>query len=132
MSINDIMRYYSDKKTKDKLKTLSKQVNSLKKKNSIKRPQKKQTLTNAIIVLIAYYSGMTEGSEINLKKAKRIMIKFRTKGYENIRKKLSDIESLKTVKNLNIVCKYFEDKGDKISLSKALKDREIAENNALK
>lgn len=133
MNIENLFRHFSNKKINDKIKDLDEQIESLKAQKITKQSIKKYNLTNAEIILIAHYSGLLEDSDTdNLSKAKELQEKFGTSGFENLRKKLSNIQSLKTVNRLKRVCKYFEEKGNENFLKLALKDLKNAENKTSK
>lgn len=128
LNLNDTS-YLQDKK----IKTLFEEVSLLKgqmRKEAI-TPQTAR-FSNDVMILIALYSGMLDGIETNRQKAKAIKIKFGTAGIENIRKKLSNIESLKTIKNLKIVFGYFEKSNDHIYASEVLKVLEQKKNKLKK
>ena len=63
-----------------------------------------------IQMLLFYYLGFINQIELaNTRKKILLSIMFKTEGFENIRKYLSDIKNLKTQENLEIIKDIFEE-----------------------
>jgi hypothetical protein len=122
ISSADIKTMFKDSVTNEKRKTLSK---DLKSKRLIDTLLKEDY--TAIQLLIFHYLGFTNNISLtNVKKAKVLSIVFKTKGSENIRKKLSNIGGIQskymTIKNLEVVRDLFQELGYSEPLKKVEAD----------
>jgi hypothetical protein len=111
LSSAHIKTMFKDSATNEKKKALSK---DLKSKLLIDKLSKEDY--TAIQLLIFHYLDLTNNILLpNIKKAILLSIIFKTKGAENIRKKLSNIGGIQskymTIKNLEIVRDLFQELG---------------------